>query len=251
MQSDRSPAPVAERQHVNTLEVSVTPLSASSTADLVLEHVNAQETFLIGNLNLHGVYMFHTNDQFARYCDSCDLVLIDGAPIAWAARVPTSLRIGSTDWLDDLMPRAGGVSILAIGGTPEASAAAATHFREAFPRVQWTGIDGYASHEMTEPLARLIAEANVVLVGMGMPVQEAWILRHRTLLEGKVVANVGGCFDYYAGTQRLAPRWMGAAGIEWVYRLAASPRRLTYRYLVEPLKLAAVLVRMKIRKQRR
>lgn len=94
-------------------------LSAEEATDLIFDHVR-EEALVLGNLNLHGVYVYHTNKEFARYCNSCDVVLIDGAPVTWAARVPLAFRIGSTDWLDVLMPRAAGLKIQR-GGTPESS----------------------------------------------------------------------------------------------------------------------------------
>lgn len=236
---------------LDLLEVTVTPLNATETVDLILDHVAAHSTLVLGNLNLHGVYVHHTDPDFADYCDSCDVVLIDGAPLAWVAGTPLAYRIGSTDWLDELMPRAAGLTVLAVGGTPESSAGARDHFRRLYPETRWTGVDGYSSATDTPELRALIADADIVLVGMGMPVQERWIMHHRDQLDGKVVANVGGCLDYYSGTQKLAPRWTGRLGLEWLYRLAADPARLAGRYLVEPLKLASVLVRMKVRRRRR
>lgn len=234
---DRIPIPL--------LEVSVTPLGSDSTARIIAESARASRGLVVGNLNLHGVYVYHTDPDFARYCAEADLVLIDGAPVAWAGGLSTQLRIGSTDWLDALMPIADGLDVLAIGGSPEASRGAEQHFRERFPAVKWTGVDGYSSQEPNDDLRAQIIDADIVLVGMGMPKQEQWILRNRALLKGKVVANVGGCFDYYAGVQKLAPRWLGRLGLEWLYRLAANPARLAERYIVEPIRLTLVLAKVK------
>lgn len=220
----------------------MTPLPASRIAAKVAENAQTGVGLVIGNLNLHGAYLFHTDDGFRDFCESADLVVVDGAPIAWAGRIPRRMRVGSTDWLDELMPVADGLRILAIGGTEEAARGAENHMRVQFPAVEWVGVNGYSSQEVGHELLAMINRAQIVLVGMGMPLQERWILRHRDLLTGKVVANVGGCFDYYAGVQRLAPRWMGRVGIEWLYRLARDPRRLAHRYFVEPFKLGRLLV---------
>ncbi len=67
-----------------------------------------------------------------------------------------------------------------------------------------------------------------------MPLQEAWISRHYDELNAAAVLPVGAAFDYEAGVQRAAPRVLGRLGLEWLYRLAADPRRLFHRYLVEP-----------------
>src|SRR5690606_25524795 len=77
-------------------------------------------------------------------------------------------------------------------------------------------------------------DPDVVLVGMGMPRQELWIIDNRPALKRGVLFPVGAAFDYEAGVQRAAPRVLGALGVEWLFRLAAQPRRLAFRYLVEP-----------------
>lgn len=238
--------PTVSRVSIGSLGVTVTPLTADDVVAFVLTHAKAKTGFLIGNLNLHGVYMFHTNDVFREFCEKSDLVLVDGAPVAWAGGISGNKRIGSTDWLDALLPRAEGLRILAIGGTPRASAAAKQAITSSFPLVTWDATDGFAGSKMTPELIQSIRDSDLVLVGMGMPIQERWILEHSEYLQNKVVANVGGCFDYYAGTQHLAPRWMGRLGIEWVYRLAKNPSRLWHRYLVEPFKLAWVLFRKRV-----
>ena len=76
-----------------------------------------------------------------------------------------------------------------------------------------------------------------------MPRQEAWIARNLAALPDCVILNVGAAFDYEAGVQRAAPRWMGRVGLEWLYRLAHDPRRLFRRYCVEPWSLAGPAAR--------
>ena len=38
-------------------------------------------------------------------------------------------------------------------------------------------------------------------------------------------------FDFIAGANPQAPRWMMPLGLEWLFRLATEPRRLWKRYL--------------------
>jgi N-acetylglucosaminyldiphosphoundecaprenol N-acetyl-beta-D-mannosaminyltransferase len=77
---------------------------------------------------------------------------------------------------------------------------------------------------------------------MGMPRQELWTLAVFDDLPDCVIFSVGAAFDYEAGTQRPAPRWMGRAGVEWAYRLVQDPRRLFRRYCVEPWTLVPLAV---------
>ena len=84
---------------------------------------------------------------------------------------------------------------------------------------------------------------HILFVGMGMPRQESWIATVFYDLPACVVFSVGAAFDYEAGVQKSAPRWMGRVGLEWAYRLLHDPRRLFHRYCVEPWSLAPLALR--------
>jgi N-acetylglucosaminyldiphosphoundecaprenol N-acetyl-beta-D-mannosaminyltransferase len=78
---------------------------------------------------------------------------------------------------------------------------------------------------------------HVLLVGMGMPRQEAWLRANLDALDCGVALPMGAAFDYEAGAIPTPPRWMGQVGMEWLFRLIAEPRRLSSRYLIEPWSL--------------
>ena len=46
-----------------------------------------------------------------------------------------------------------------------------------------------------------------------------------------VMLGVGAAFDFHSGLKPQAPAWMQRVGLEWLFRLAAEPRRLWKRYL--------------------
>lgn len=46
-----------------------------------------------------------------------------------------------------------------------------------------------------------------------------------------VMMGVGAAFDFHAGVQERAPRWMRQNGLEWLHRLLSDPKRLWRRYL--------------------
>ena len=56
--------------------------------------------------------------------------------------------------------------------------------------------------------------------------------RYRPRLAAPLLVGVGAAFDFFTGRQRQAPRWMQRSGLEWLFRLAANPRRLWRRYLL-------------------
>ena len=69
---------------------------------------------------------------------------------------------------------------------------------------------------------------------VGSPQQEmvADAARARGDVRG-VALCCGASLEFLSGRVARAPRWMQAAGLEWLFRLAVQPRRLARRYLIE------------------
>jgi N-acetylglucosaminyldiphosphoundecaprenol N-acetyl-beta-D-mannosaminyltransferase len=73
--------------------------------------------------------------------------------------------------------------------------------------------------------------AEILLVGMGTPLQEAWVGQVRDRLEVPVVWCLGATADFLAGEQDRGPAWL-VERHEWLARLVSDPRRMWRRYLV-------------------
>jgi exopolysaccharide biosynthesis WecB/TagA/CpsF family protein len=76
--------------------------------------------------------------------------------------------------------------------------------------------------------------ARFTFIAVGSPVQE--LLAYAIALQPGSVGTglcVGAALEYRAGVNARAPVWMRRAGLEWLHRLAHSPRRLGRRYLVD------------------
>ena len=73
--------------------------------------------------------------------------------------------------------------------------------------------------------------ATALIVGLGAPKQEIWIVRYRDAMPGvKVFMGVGATIDYEADAVVRAPRWMSRNGLEWLYRITTEPKRYWRRY---------------------
>ncbi len=111
-----------------------------------------------------------------------------------------------------------------LGARPEVIAAAVRRVRESFPRLIVRGFHhGYFPGEGPVDTIRK-ARPDVLLVGLGFPRQERWILSHRDLFG--VAVGVGSAFDIWSGRFPRAPRWIQEAGLEWLYRALQDPRRI-------------------------
>jgi len=79
------------------------------------------------------------------------------------------------------------------------------------------------------------AKPDILLVALGCPLQESWIVENDKRLSVPAIFAVGALFDFVSGEQVRAPVFIRNAGFEWLYRLWREPRRLAYRYTVEML----------------
>jgi exopolysaccharide biosynthesis WecB/TagA/CpsF family protein len=99
---------------------------------------------------------------------------------------------------------------------------------------------GFEKNEQEcEELVRIVNEsgANTVLVGVGAPKQEKWIMRWKGKMPGvKLWMALGATIDFEAGTLQRAPQIYRKIGMEWLYRFFKEPKRLFRRYFVDDTK---------------
>lgn len=73
--------------------------------------------------------------------------------------------------------------------------------------------------------------ATVVVVGVGAPKQEKFIIHYRDRMpDVKIWMALGATIDYEAGNKQRAPRIFQRLAIEWFYRMCTNPR-LVKRYV--------------------
>jgi N-acetylglucosaminyldiphosphoundecaprenol N-acetyl-beta-D-mannosaminyltransferase len=248
--------PASEIGTYELLGVRVTPMPALTLYGVIEGAIESGRRCVIGNHNLHSVYLFHRDAKMRRYYELADYVFVDGMPLIWTGRalgmpLRRDQRITSVDWLPPLLRRAAGRGwrVMLLGSRPGVALRAAERLRREYPGLEIAAEHGYFdaapdSREDAEVFARIEAfDPHVLCVCMGMPRQEHWILDHHARLGPGVTLSLGAFMDYLTGEVPVPPRWMGRVGLEWAFRLVSSPRRVWRRYLVEPWVLLPYLVR--------
>ncbi len=197
--------------------------------------------------NLHSVYLAHHHDGLRALQERADHVRLDGLPLVWIGRTlglpfRPEHRSGFMDLLGPLFARArsGGWRVFFLGGSREVCGRALEILQQRYPGLPLEGADGFfdlapgsAGSEARLEAIRAFAP-DLLIVGMGMPRQETWMLQHAEQLEVPAIVACGACMDYVADAVPAAPRALSRLGLEWAFRLALEPRRLWRRYLVEP-----------------
>jgi len=98
---------------------------------------------------------------------------------------------------------------------------------------------GFEKNEVEcEELIKIVNEsgANVLLVGVGAPKQEKWIMKYRDRMSGvDIFMGLGATIDFEAGTLKRAPIFWQKIGMEWLYRCLKEPKRLFKRYFIDDM----------------
>ncbi|MCU1533209.1 MAG: WecB/TagA/CpsF family glycosyltransferase [Arthrobacter sp.] len=248
-----------KRQHIPVLDVEATPLTVPELTEVLNRYVAEGRTRTVVGHNLHSVTLLHSDPGFRRFYEQSDVVLIDGAPVLWLwakalkagkARGPImDYRLGSTDWIPALAGVGGLKRIAVIGAGAPANAEAVARLQGIVPHARVEGMPGQDwNEELEESAVDWLSglRPQLVLLGLGMPLQEQVLLRRLESLPPAVYCAVGGAIEQIAGVQKLAPRWFGRLGLEWAWRLILHPRRVAYRVFGEPWVLLGLLVRRRL-----
>ena len=252
-----------QRQRVPVLDVDATPLTVPELTDVLNRFVAEGTTRTVVGHNLHSVTLCHSDPAFRELYEQSDVVLIDGAPVLmlWArgsqarqGEVPVmDYRLGSTDWIPALADVHGLERIAVIGAGAVANSQAVARLAAMVPKARVAGMPGEGwNEELEESAITWLSEfrPQLVLLGLGMPLQEQVLTRRLATLPPAVYCAVGGAIEQIAGIQRLAPRWLGRLGLEWAWRLVLHPRRVAYRVFGEPWLLTALLIRRRLQPNR-
>jgi N-acetylglucosaminyldiphosphoundecaprenol N-acetyl-beta-D-mannosaminyltransferase len=173
---------------------------------------------------------------------AADLIHADGTPLVmaskWQSRTPLPERTATTDLFHNVAREAQsrGASFYFLGGAPDIIKRTVQAVRRQYPRLTICGFrHGYFGDDECQGVIDEInaARPDVLWVGMGVPREQIFSLRHRhQLTRVGIIKTSGGLFDFLSERNRRAPMWMQQAGLEWLFRLALEPRRLFARYLL-------------------
>jgi N-acetylglucosaminyldiphosphoundecaprenol N-acetyl-beta-D-mannosaminyltransferase len=172
------------------------------------------------------------------------LVLLDGVPLVRRAERLTGRtwpQLAGSDLLPTLLESAEdiGARVGFLGGTEAMQQRLRDVLAQRHPGLRIAGMWSPPPIDLFGPDAAGVtariraATVDLLVVTLGKPRQEQWILRHAAASGASVLLAFGAATDFLAGTASRAPAWMRRGGLEWTYRLLREPRRLARRYCIQ------------------
>lgn len=215
--------------------------SYSDCIQLILSWVLGGESRYACIANVHTIMEAYDSVVFRRLVNNADLVTSDGMPLVWMMRAKGVKRqervYGPTLMLKVIESAAReNVPVGFYGSAPKVLESLVHRMQARYKglKVAFSCSPDFRPMSLEED-ASIIEKINqsgtrILFVGLGCPKQEYWMGEHRGRVNA-VMLGVGAAFDFHSGLKPQAPAWMQRVGLEWLFRLAAEPRRLWKRYL--------------------
>lgn len=191
-------------------------------------------------INVQSINLGLKSSKFMKQLQQADALFSDGSGMRLATKKagyqPTDNNNG-TDMLPHLCNRCieKDKSLFLLGAKPGVALQTSKNLTNTYPELLIAGVQhGYTPPADNDQLITQINESHcdILLVALGSPIQESWILENRSKLKCQTILAVGGLFDFYSGEISRSPLWLRELGLEWVWRLIQEPKNKFYRYVV-------------------
>ncbi len=235
------------------LKISISTLDVSACVARILGPRQNEGVKLLVTPNLNHIRLLRQPD-FAEAYARAALICVDGFPLLLYARCRGLRLPGRVTGCDIIhqLARSPGLEtqrlFLVVESEATASAArawalarqlasrtmvaVAVHGLAEDEQAQWVLADAVAAHGTT-----------ILVMTLGAPVSETFVLRNQDRLPGCWALCVGQGLRVELGLAARAPRSWRALGLEWAWRLAQEPRRLGHRYVLDALWFPVAVLR--------
>jgi len=190
-------------------------------------------------VNAHSINLGVKQKDFIHTLQQADALFVDGSGMRMAAK-SAGYQLKDNNNGTDMLPHIctscveQGKSLYLLGAQLGIAKITAENLVKQYPGLIIAGYQhGYTSKAEHQTVINQIndSDCDILLVAMGSPAQESWILENRNVLQCQTALAVGGLFDFYSGQISRSPLWLRELGLEWVWRLIQEPQGKFTRYV--------------------
>ncbi len=230
--------------------------SRQAVADALDRRIKNKQKVNLYFLNDHGFNIAQRDEQYRDILNRADYLLNDGIGIKLGAKVwGISLKqnLNGTDLIPIILKRceANNIAVFLLGSSETAVRVAAHQIGRMYGHLR---IAGFHHGYFTSPHAMLqqinASGAGVLIVGMGMPLQEKFIDTYSDELQPSLRIAGGGYIDFASGMKPRAPKLIRRLNLEWLFRMILEPKRLWKRNVIGHLAFFIRIFSLKYRSNR-
>jgi N-acetylglucosaminyldiphosphoundecaprenol N-acetyl-beta-D-mannosaminyltransferase len=246
---------VVEKKRIGNIYMN-TFRSQAEAIDACMNRLNAGQKVNLYFLNDHGFNIAQADPEYLNALNRADFLLNDGIGVKLGAKI-WGIRLDQNLNGTDLIPKLlvlfqqRGGSVFLLGASKQAVRSAAERMEQNFPGLNIADYHHGYFRSPEDMVRRINASgASVLLVGMGMPLQEKFIEAHDQELKPMLRIAGGGYIDFASGLKPRAPKIMRRLNLEWLFRMILEPRRMWKRNVIGHLQFFITVLRLKFTKKK-
>jgi N-acetylglucosaminyldiphosphoundecaprenol N-acetyl-beta-D-mannosaminyltransferase len=217
------------------------PLDLGLTIEGICGELNRKgEIRLIGYVSPSSWAVANTHPEFLAALRQMTAIRAGGEGVARACRWLTGapcprISFDMTSLADPFFKAAmeAHASIILIGGDPVTDERMHEKLMRFYPELNVIAtMHGFG--DLEPKVASVMQQApDAVIVGMGSPRQELFLIALRDAGYKGLAITCGGFFDQYLEAEHYYPAWIDRWNLRFAWRLYKEPRRLWRRYLID------------------
>ena len=238
---------------IELLGVKITNISSIELNNAIFTSVNEGKLRqLVLNVNINAMNIAYKNEWFKEMLNSAFINFCDGDGVRLAARITKKVireKITYNRWIWKFSEfcEKNQISYYLIGSKQYTVQNAVRVLSKKYPLLEVTGYhNGFFKdqHDINLCLEEINKKKpNILIIGMGMPYQEKWLLKNKEKIHFNIALAGGAVFEYISGEAPMTPNIFYKLKLEWLYRFMNEPKRLFTRYFIgNPLFIFRVLL---------
>lgn len=236
---------------INVCDINFDNLTMDEAVSRGMELMDQKKAAYVVTPNSEIAWMCRKDGELKKLINGADMVLPDGIGIIYGAKIlgrPMKEKVAGCDFAENIfaaMAKTDKTAYL-LGAKPGVAEKAAENLMAKYPGLKIVGTaDGYFKED--GPVVEKInaVEPELLLVCLGAPKQEKWMVKNAPDLKVGLMAGLGGSLDVFSGTVERAPEKWQKMGLEWLYRLYKEPKRIKRMSMLPAFLISTVWQRLR------
>lgn len=211
--------------------------SEESFYEILEKNLSQNKKTFIVTANPETFMMSEKDEEMRKLLLDNDTFLVpDGIGIVKAARMinyDVKERITGIDIANELLKLGNKQkkSIYLFGAKQEVIDSMEKVLKESYPNLNLVGMSNGYEKDKDKIFEKIVkTKPDIVLVALGISLQEKLIYKHLDKFDKGIFVGVGGSFDVISGHKKRAPKIFIKLNLEWLYRILKEPKRLKRFY---------------------
>lgn len=218
------------------------PVDPGDVRAFIVDRISQKGKAVVLHSNIQGALLALKHPWLYEFNKQAHLVFCDSDGVRWGLKLlgyspPPKITYNVWIWQLAEFCSKKKYRLFLLGAASGIAEEAAKRMQSRYPGIQIAGVHHGFFDKKGPENEKIIdrinaAQADILLVCFGMPLQERWLMENVKRLKAHIFLTGGAALDYASGRLKIAPPWIVQLQMEWLFRFMQEPRRLFARYFL-------------------